>query len=85
MNKILPGIYHWTAAHPKIKIEVSSCYLAEECVLIDPLAPPEGLCALPTRPQHILLTKHRYRDSGKFLDELGCNESTWIRPRELLG
>ncbi len=73
MNEIIPGIYHWTAAHPKIKIEVSSYYLADECVLIDPLAPPEGLGALPTRPQHILLTnRHHYRDSGKFLDELGC-------------
>ena len=37
MNEILPGIYHWTAAHPKIKVEVSSYYLADECVLIDPL------------------------------------------------
>ncbi len=73
MNEILPGIYHWTAAHPKIKVEVSSYYLAEECVLIDPLAPPEGLRALPTRPQHILLTnRHHYRDSGKFVDEFGC-------------
>ncbi len=26
MNEILPGIYHWTAAHPKIKVEVSSYY-----------------------------------------------------------
>ncbi len=73
MNEIIPGIYHWTAAHPKIKIEVSSYYLADECVLIDPLAPPEGLDAFPTRPQHILLTnRHHYRDSGKFLDEFGC-------------
>ncbi len=31
MNEIIPGIYHWTAAHPKIKIEVSSYYLADEC------------------------------------------------------
>ncbi len=73
MNEILPGVYHWTVSHPKIKIEVSSYYLADECVLIDPLTPAEGLGALPTRPRHILLTnRHHYRDSGKLRDELGC-------------
>ena len=73
MNEILPGIYHWTVPHPKIKYEVSSYYLVDECVLIDPLVPPEGIDALPTKPQHILLTnRHHYRDSGRLQEALGC-------------
>jgi glyoxylase-like metal-dependent hydrolase (beta-lactamase superfamily II) len=73
MNEILPGIYHWAVPHPKIKFEVSSYYLADECVLIDPLVPPEGIDVLPTRPQHILLTnRHHYRDSGRLQEVLGC-------------
>ena len=50
MNEIIPGIYHWTAAHPKIKIEVSSYYLADECVL-DYVGPSAGASIGP--PTHL--------------------------------
>ncbi len=43
MREILPGLFHWTAVHPKIRIEVSSYYLPEAGVLLDPLLPAEGL------------------------------------------
>ena len=73
MNEILPGVYHWTVPHPKIKFDVSSYYLADECVLIDPLIPPEGIHSLPGEPKHILLTnRHHYRDSGRLHEVLGC-------------
>jgi hypothetical protein len=73
MREILPGVFHWTATHPKIKIEVSSYYLAKEAVLIDPLAPEQGIPQVEPEPAHILLTnRHHYRDSAKFVERFGC-------------
>ncbi len=73
MKEILPGVFHWTAVHPKIKIPVSSYYLAEERVLIDPLVPEEGIDAFGEGPQQILLTnRHHYRDSSRFAERFGC-------------
>ena len=73
MKEILPGVVHWTRVHPKIKIEVSSYYLPEEQVLIDPLMPEEGADAFLRSPQHVLLTnRHHYRDSAEFEARFGC-------------
>ena len=73
MQEVLPGVFHWTRAHPKIEIEVSSYALADEHVLIDPLIPETGLDAIPIEPQHILLTnRHHYRDSGVLAEHFGC-------------
>ncbi len=41
MREVLPGVFHWRAIHPKLKIEVDSHWLDEEGVLIDPLVPPD--------------------------------------------
>ncbi len=73
MKEILPGVFHWTARHPRIKIEVSSYYLADEGVLIDPLVPQEGMGWFRKAPEHVLLTnRHHYRDSGKFVKRFAC-------------
>ena len=73
MREILPRIFHWTVTHPKIKIDVSSYYLADEKILIDPLEPEEGLDHFREGVDHILLTnRHHYRDSGKFAEKYGC-------------
>lgn len=74
MKEILPGVLHWTRPHPKIKYDVSSYYLVEERVLIDPLIPAEGTDGFPTEPETILLTnRHHYRDSGALHDRFGCS------------
>ena len=75
MKEILPGVHHWTRVHPKIKIEVSSYYLEPERVLIDPLAPEEGLDWFSEHapPEHVLLSnRHHYRDSARFVEAFGC-------------
>lgn len=73
MQEVHSGIVHWTRVHPGIKIEVSSYYLPEERVLIDPLVPEPGMDALATAPEHILLTnRHHYRDSAVFAERFGC-------------
>jgi glyoxylase-like metal-dependent hydrolase (beta-lactamase superfamily II) len=60
MREIAPGIHHWTARHPKIGIEVSSYWLPDAGVLIDPLEVPEAVSGVET----ILLTNRHHRRSS---------------------
>ena len=74
MQEIAPGIWHWVARHPRIKIDVSSYYLPAEGVLIDPLVPGEGLDWFEEhgRPTDVLLTnRHHYRSSAEFGERYG--------------
>ena len=67
MKEIAPGVWHWTASRETIGKEVSSYYLAEERVVLDPMTPPER----PEwfQPEHAILTcRHHSRDAW----ELGC-------------
>jgi hypothetical protein len=78
MHEVLPGVFHWTAPHPRIHIEVSSYWLDESGVLFDPLVPPrEGLQWFAERavpPTAILLSnRHHYRQSGSFAERFGCS------------
>jgi hypothetical protein len=74
MEEILPGIFHWTQAHPKIKIDVSSYYLLPERILIDPLIPDEGLEWFADHPpENIYMSiRHHYRHCDRFEDAYGC-------------
>jgi hypothetical protein len=65
MREIAPGLWHWTALHPHIRKQVSSYYLADERVALDPLLPAEGIEWFADRPpEHVLLTnRHHERDS----------------------
>jgi glyoxylase-like metal-dependent hydrolase (beta-lactamase superfamily II) len=78
MQEVLPGVFHWTAPHPRIQVEVSSYWLEGAGVLFDPLVPPlEGLEWFAERepaPATILLSnRHHYRDSGRFVERFGCS------------
>ncbi|MDH3509258.1 MAG: hypothetical protein OER85_00215 [Gammaproteobacteria bacterium] len=75
MKEILPGIFHWTQTHPKIKIPVSSYYLTPEGVLIDPLIPDEGLeWFAGDPPKHVYMSiRHHYRHCGEFSERFGCD------------
>ena len=75
MNEILSGVVHWQAVHPNIGAPVSSYYLVDARVLIDPMEPAEGMDWFRENgpPEHILLTnRHHYRDSGRFVDAFAC-------------
>jgi hypothetical protein len=63
MQEILPGIWHWTARHPRIGQEVSSYYLADSGTVLDPIAPG----ALGDRPvrQVVLTNRLHSRDAGE--------------------
>ncbi len=78
MREILPGVFHWTTPHPKIRIAVSSYWLDDPGVLVDPLVPVDGglewFAARPTPPTAVLLSnRHHYRDSGQFVEAFGCS------------
>ncbi len=75
MREVLPGVFHWTAEHPRIHIEVSSHWVPDSGALIDPLLPPdEGMDAFRERPpDRILLSnRHHLRHAERFAEELGC-------------
>ena len=68
MNEILPGLFHWTAIHPRIKIEVRPYYLQPARVLLDPLLPPEGLERFRARCEprdRILSHRNHYRPRNR--------------------
>ncbi len=76
MEEIAPGLWHWTARHPHIGSTVSSYYLENECVLLDPMFPPDGpdwFSARDTAPRHIVLSnRHHDRDSWRLRDAYQC-------------
>jgi hypothetical protein len=75
VREICPGVFHWTAFHNGIGIDVDSYFLAPLGVLFDPMTPPGGVEALrgDTRPHTILLTnRHHYRQSDRFVAAFGC-------------
>jgi len=74
-QEIAPGVWHWTARHPRIGQPVSSYYLADERVLLDPLLPPEGfeLFERLGEPEHVLMTnRHHDRDAWRLRERYGC-------------
>jgi hypothetical protein len=75
VEQIVPGIWHWSAPHPRIKIRVHSYGLPAERVLIDPVLPTAGLGWFEEHapPTDVLLTnRHHYRSSGDFVDRFGA-------------
>jgi hypothetical protein len=74
VKEIIPGVWHWTAFHEGIGLDVSSYYVERAAALIDPLLPEEGLEAFRGRaPELILLTnRHHYRHSDRFVEAFGC-------------
>ena len=74
MKEIIPGVWHWTAFHERIRSDVSSYFVDRAAALIDPMLPEEGVDAFRGRePEVILLTnRHHYRHSDRFVEEFGC-------------
>ena len=73
IHEVLPGVLHWTAPHPSAGIESGSHYLVAEGVLIDPIAPTEGLAWFDGREvAEILLTnRHHTRSAFDLRERLG--------------
>ncbi len=72
MREIIPGVFHWTTFHQPIRARVSSYYVQAAGIVIDPKVPEDGLEALPSEPQQVVLTSgHHDRDSQRFADTFG--------------
>ncbi len=77
MHEVLPGVFHWAGTHPRIGVEVSSYWLEDGGVLIDPLIPVgvglEWFQRRSSPPSAIVLSnRHHYRDSASFQGTFGC-------------
>jgi hypothetical protein len=78
MREITPGVFHWTGFHEGIRSQVSSYFLSEPAVVLDPLLPAEGaddvIDSLSEHgpPRAILLTnRHHYRHSQRLVERFG--------------
>jgi hypothetical protein len=75
VEELKPGLWHWSARHERIGMEVSSYYLLREAVLLDPLIPAEGLAWFEAhgRPEHVLMTnRHHDRHAWRLREAFGC-------------
>jgi hypothetical protein len=69
MDEIAPGIRHWKAVHPNLGVEVSSYWIPELRLLIDPIAVPDEVEGV----EHILLScRHHVRDSLEAAERFGA-------------
>jgi hypothetical protein len=77
VNEIAPGLFHWTAFHEGIRSEVSSYYLRDAGVVIDPLIPDEDVLKWlgdNGPPYAVLLSnRHHYRHSGRLVELFGVS------------
>jgi hypothetical protein len=73
MEEIAPGVRWFTARHDKIGLDVSSYWLPEEGVVIDPMLPAEGLDVFAeSPPRHLLLTnRHHDRHAWEYVERFG--------------
>ncbi len=74
MQEIAPGIFHWTAFHERIQMDVCSYYVEPAGVVIDPMLPAEGLDWFDghEQPRRALLsTRHHYRHCDEFVERFG--------------
>jgi hypothetical protein len=76
MEEVLPGVWHWTARHPNIGIDVHSHWVADAAALLDPLEPPDvGIDWFREHgpPERVVLSnRHHLRHSERFAEEFGC-------------
>jgi glyoxylase-like metal-dependent hydrolase (beta-lactamase superfamily II) len=69
VDEIAPGIRHWKAAHPNIGVEVSSYWLPDLRLLLDPIEVPDEVEGV----EHILLScRHHTRDCLEAAERFGA-------------
>jgi hypothetical protein len=71
-EELVPGVLHWTATHPNIKMDVSSYFVKGSATLIDPIN-PGGEDLTPERI--VLTTRHHLRSCTDFDCPIFCHES----------
>lgn len=74
MDEVLPGVFHWRALHPNIKMEVDCHFVAGSGTAIDPLLPAEGIEWFDGRDvQRVVLSnRHHLRHAPELAERFGC-------------
>ena len=74
MEEVVPGIFHWTAVHPRIEIEVSCHFVSGSGTAIDPLLPDEGIEWFGDRgvERVVLSNRHHLRHGDQIAERYGC-------------
>ena len=74
MQEVLPGVFHWTAVHPRIGIEVGCHYVTGSGTAIDPLLPAEGIEWFEGRePRRVVLSnRHHLRHAQPIAERFDC-------------
>jgi hypothetical protein len=75
MDEVIPGVFHWTAGHPNLGIDVSCHYAAASGTVFDPLLPAEGIEWFDDRgvERIVLSTRHHLRHSEQLAERFGCS------------
>jgi hypothetical protein len=74
-EEVLPGLFRWTAIHPRIGIEVSSHFLSGSRIAIDPLLPPAGADWFEGHggvEAVVLSNRHHLRHAERLAERYGC-------------
>jgi hypothetical protein len=66
ITEVVPGVLHWTARHPSAGIESASHLLTSEGILIDPIAPQEGIGYFDGRDVAVILLTNRHHTRSAF-------------------
>ena len=74
MEEVVPGIFHWTAVHPRIGVEVGCHFVSGSGTAIDPLLPEEGMEWFEGRDvQRVVLSnRHHLRHAEQLAERYGC-------------
>ena len=75
IREVLPGVHHWSAIHPRIRLPVDSYYIQSARVVLDPMVPREGLEWFEgheTPSQVILTNRHHLRHSERYAEAFDC-------------
>jgi hypothetical protein len=74
MEEVLDGVFHWTAVHPRIGVEVGCHFVAGSGTAIDPLLPEEGIEWFDERDVNrvLLSTRHHLRHAPLLAQRCGC-------------
>lgn len=74
MQEIAPGLFHWSAHHENLGIDVHSHWLPEQRVVLDPMGPPSELEDLgeDQAPEHAVLScRHHWRHCSEWVERYG--------------
>jgi hypothetical protein len=74
MQELIPGVFRWTATHPRIGAEVSCHFVAGSGTVIDPLLPDEGIEWFDGRdPSRVALSnRHHLRHATRIAERFDC-------------